>query len=57
MSRPKKMHAPLNGAFNNILAAVAHGTGSGKRAAEKLAHTHSKPSEIQANRAKPEKKS
>jgi hypothetical protein len=37
MSRPKKMHEPLKGGFNQILSAVALGTGKGKRAAEALA--------------------
>ena len=37
MSRPQKIHKPINGAFNNILAAVAQGTGKGRAAAKKLA--------------------
>jgi hypothetical protein len=35
MSRPRKLHKPLKGDFNNILAAVAQGTGKAKRAAMK----------------------
>ena len=35
MSRPRKMHKPLKGGFNNILSAIAAGTGPGKRAAKK----------------------
>jgi hypothetical protein len=35
MSRPQKMHKPLKGDFNEILAAVALGKGSAKRAASK----------------------
>jgi hypothetical protein len=35
MSRPQKIHPPLKGNFNNILAAVAAGKGKGKVAAEK----------------------
>lgn len=31
MSRPQKIHKPLKGAFNNILAAVALGDGKNKR--------------------------
>ncbi len=37
MSRPQKMHKPLKGGFNEILGAVALGSGRGKRAAMKLA--------------------
>jgi hypothetical protein len=36
MSRPQKFHKPIKGDFNNILAAVALGTGAGKRTASKL---------------------
>jgi hypothetical protein len=36
MSRPQKIHKPIKGAFNNILAAVAMGSGKGKRAATEL---------------------
>ena len=36
MSRPQKIHKPIKGAFNNILAAVALGGGKGKKAATKL---------------------
>jgi hypothetical protein len=35
MSRPQKMHKPLKGDFNQILAAVAMGSGNAKRAALK----------------------
>jgi hypothetical protein len=35
MSRPQKIHPPIKGAFNNILASVAHGTGAAKQAAQK----------------------
>jgi hypothetical protein len=37
MSRPRKMHKPLKGTFNEILAAVTMGTGKGKKAAKELA--------------------
>ncbi len=37
MSRPRKMHKPLKGGFNNILASVAMGKGTAKRAAQKTA--------------------
>jgi hypothetical protein len=37
MSRPQKMHKPIKGDFNTVLAAVAMGSGKGKRAAAKLA--------------------
>jgi hypothetical protein len=36
MSRPQKMHKPIKGKFNNILAAVAMGSGKGKTAAHAL---------------------
>jgi hypothetical protein len=36
MSRPQKIHKPIKGDFNNILAAVAMGSGKGKRAASEL---------------------
>ena len=36
MSRPQKMHKPIKGGFNNILAAVALGTGKGKQTANEL---------------------
>jgi hypothetical protein len=35
MSRPQKIHKPIKGSFNNILASVAAGTGRGKKASEK----------------------
>jgi hypothetical protein len=35
MSRPQKLHKPLKGDFNEILAAVALGKGNAKRAALK----------------------
>jgi hypothetical protein len=37
MSRPQKIIPPIKGDFNNILRAVAMGSGVGKRAAIKLA--------------------
>ena len=37
MSRPQKIHNPIKGAFNNILAAIAQGTGQAKAAANKAA--------------------
>jgi hypothetical protein len=37
MSRPQKIHKPIKGGFNNILASVAAGTGKGKKAVNKLA--------------------
>jgi hypothetical protein len=36
MSRPQKIHPPIKGAFNNILASVATGSGAGKRTSERL---------------------
>jgi hypothetical protein len=36
MSRPQKVHPPIKGNFNNILAAVAMGSGKGKMAAQAL---------------------
>ena len=35
MSRPPKIHKPIKGGFNNILASIAHGTGKAKQAANK----------------------
>jgi hypothetical protein len=46
------MHKPIKGAFNNILASVATGTGKGKKAAEKLERES-----IQASEPRPRKKS
>jgi hypothetical protein len=37
MSRPQKIIPPIKGDFNSILAAVAMGSGKGKRAAINLA--------------------
>jgi len=37
MSRPQKIHPPLKGGFNNILASIAIGSGKGKAAAQRLA--------------------
>jgi hypothetical protein len=37
MSRPQKIIPPIKGEFNDILAAVAMGSGKGKRAAKELA--------------------
>ena len=37
MSRPQKIHKPIKGVFNNILAAVAAGSGKGRKTANKLA--------------------
>jgi hypothetical protein len=45
MSRPKKMHKPLLGGFNEILSAVAMGTGKGKSAAQALVRKKAAPSE------------
>jgi len=36
MSRPQKIHQPIKGNFDNILAAVAMGGGKGKAAAHML---------------------
>ena len=36
MSRPQKIHKPIKGAFNDILAAVAMGKGRAKRVAPKI---------------------
>jgi len=37
MSRQQKLHKPLKGDFNSILAAVAMGEGKAKRTAQKVA--------------------
>jgi hypothetical protein len=52
MSRPRKLHKPLKGGFNDILSAVAMGSGKGKRAAKQLQRTPVKAHELQARRAK-----
>jgi len=40
MSRPQKMHTPIKGTFNSILASVAAGTGKAKRMAKKAERQH-----------------
>jgi hypothetical protein len=47
MSRPQKKHKPLKGEFNDILGAVAMGSGKAKRAAKhaQKQHATAKPSE------------
>jgi hypothetical protein len=39
MSRPQKIIPPIKGSFNDILKAVAMGSGKGKRAAKELARS------------------
>jgi len=56
MSRPQKIHKPIKGAFNNILAAVAHGSGPGRRAAKRLADAGGKTIVNERQRAKPKSK-
>jgi hypothetical protein len=46
MSRPQKIIPPIKGDFNNILRAVAMGSGVGKRAAVKLARGKAAPQNI-----------
>jgi hypothetical protein len=53
MSRPQKMHKPLKGGFNEILAAVAMGRNSGKKAAKELQATPAKPAALEARDAGP----
>ena len=43
MSRPQKMHKPLKGGFNNILAAIATGSGVSKSTSRKLANKKTEP--------------
>lgn len=47
MSRPQKIHKPIKGGFNNILASIAGGTGKAKRTAiltdDKRSKTARKP--------------
>ena len=45
MSRPRKMHKPLKGGFNEILAAALMGNGEGKKAAIELQRKPVKPPE------------
>jgi hypothetical protein len=45
MSRPQKIHKPIKGAFNNILASIAMGSGKGKNAAQRLQDTPIKASQ------------
>ena len=56
MSRPRKIHKPLKGSFNEVLAAVGMGSGPGKRAAKELQAAPGKlpqpePVELQARNA------
>lgn len=37
MSRPRKMHKPIKGSLNGILAAIGMGSGAGKKSAKALA--------------------
>ena len=53
MSRPQKIHKPIEGAFNNILASVAAGTGKGKQAAHKRATQPIKASQTPPPRKTP----
>ena len=46
MSRPQKIIPPIKGDFNSILAAVAMGSGKGKRAALKLARSKAEDQDI-----------
>jgi len=46
MSRPQKIIPPIKGDFNSILAAVAMGSGKGKRAALKLARSKAADQDI-----------
>ena len=48
MSRPQKIHKPIKATFTALLAAVAEGSGAGKRTHRKL--------EAKAAQAKQEKK-
>jgi hypothetical protein len=45
MSRPQKVHKPIKGAFNNILASIGVGTGKAKQAATKAQHKPAKSHE------------
>jgi hypothetical protein len=36
MSRPQKIHKPIKGAFDNILASIGAGTGKSKKMSDKL---------------------
>jgi len=54
MSRPQKIHPPLKADFNKALAAVAMGSGRGKRAALSLQRNPQKPpTELEARSAAP----
>jgi len=55
MSRPQKIHKPLGAAFNNILAAVGMGTGTGKRAAKKLAKKGAAAKQARGSSGEPKK--
>ncbi len=46
MSRPPKIHKPIKGAFNNILASIAAGTGKGKKVATKSERHPTKSPEL-----------
>jgi hypothetical protein len=51
MNRPQKIHPPVKGAFGEILAAVAMGSGKGKCTAKELQRKS-----IKSNPSKPSKK-
>jgi len=46
MSRPQKIIPPIKGESNNILSAIAMGSGKGKRAALKLARSKAADQDI-----------
>ncbi len=53
MSRPQKIHKPIKGAFNNILASIAAGTKTGKQPPNKPVN-HQAKSQRSDTRKKPE---
>lgn len=56
MSRPQKKHKPLKGDFNSILAAIAMGTGKGKRAALDLQSRAHQDKIVRASQPSPKPK-
>jgi hypothetical protein len=55
MSRPQKIHKPLKGGFNEILDAVAIGSGKGKQTAKTLVEQSPITKRDHPSPSKPEK--
>jgi len=51
MSKPQKMHQPIKGDFGSILAAIALGSGKGKKAARTLRERKNAATKQKASKA------